>query len=252
MRWSKAKLGAYLFLGWAMMPCRVAGAQASPAFEVASVKLNKTTLPPMELRWTPARFVAQAQTVRRLIMWAYGTETLGPLGAPAWINEDLYDIEATAAPAATEQECRLMLQNLLSVRFKLRAHWESRDTPIYALVQLPTGLKMKAVEESDKPGGVNFVMDGRAMPMFDRTLSGWTIEQLALALSAAGLDRPVFDRTGLRGRYSFTLEFRHRESEPDSPDITAAVQRQLGLKLEARNEKTPRLVVDAIERPEPN
>jgi uncharacterized protein (TIGR03435 family) len=79
------------------------------------------------------------------------------------------------------------------------------------------------------------------------------------AAANAILDRPIVDKTGLSGTYSIKLTYTpntraNRESEPDLSDITVfqAVEEQLGLKLEARKEPIPVLVVDRVEKPSGN
>src|SRR5258706_1946994 len=75
------------------------------------------------------------------------------------------------------------------------------------------------------------------------------------------LNRPVLDKTGLAGRYDFTLEFNLRVSPipPDpaaandlasdpGPDVGAALQQQLGLRLVAGKAKLDVVVLDKAER----
>lgn len=76
--------------------------------------------------------------------------------------------------------------------------------------------------------------------------------------------RPVLDKTGLTGRYDFSLEFTldlsgialppappgqpgDNPSEPE-PDLAAAVQQQLGLKLVANKATLDVVVVDKAEK----
>ena len=74
------------------------------------------------------------------------------------------------------------------------------------------------------------------------------------------LDRPVIDKTGLTGVYNFSLDFSWQPissapasegiaSEPTSPDIFTALQKQLGLKLEPAQGRISQLIVDHVERP---
>ena len=67
------------------------------------------------------------------------------------------------------------------------------------------------------------------------------------------LDRPVLDRTGLPGLYDFTIDASglptptHPEGE-GGISIFTAVQRDLGLKLEARKEPVSILVIDSVNK----
>jgi uncharacterized protein (TIGR03435 family) len=145
-----------------------------------------------------------------------------------------------------------MVQTLLGDRFKIRVHWEQRETPIYALVVAKGGPKMKKTTESDLPNSVKFLFDGQPMQMLDAKLKGWSMNQLATVLAIGRPDRVIVNRTGLEGAYSFTVAIRHNGSTDDQwPDVPGAVQ-QLGLRLEARKEMVQRLVVDHLERPDAN
>src|SRR5262249_14914269 len=84
-----------------------------------------------------------------------------------------------------------MLQTLLADRFKLKQHVESKEMPVYALVNGTGGLKLqpKPAESDSKAKGM--------APM--------TMETIAASLSRA-LDRPVLDQTGVTGQYMVSME----------------------------------------------
>ncbi len=133
--------------------------QASPTFDVASVKPNKTGGTGTRIMFQPGgRFTADNITLKFLIKMAYGVQDFQITGGPAWINSDRYDIEGKAAagePATdmrsmTEEQRKAdmerrkqMVQALLADRFKLVLHKESKEAPIYALVVAKSGLKIK-------------------------------------------------------------------------------------------------------------
>jgi len=94
-----------------------------------------------------------------------------------------------------------------------------------------------------------------------------TMSEFALDLSR-GVNRIVVDRTGLSGQFDYRLEWTPdqlpppipRSSRPDAPpppppapvdgpSIFAAVQEQLGLKLESTRGPVDVLVIDRAERP---
>lgn len=77
-------------------------------------------------------------------------------------------------------------------------------------------------------------------------------------------DRPIVDRTGLAGRFDFRLEWEqdvpaNSPSAPGRPFVSvlesaaprflAALQQQLGLKIESQMAPAPVLVIDSIEEP---
>jgi uncharacterized protein (TIGR03435 family) len=72
------------------------------------------------------------------------------------------------------------------------------------------------------------------------------------------LDRPVIDRTGLAGRYNFRLVYRPEDADSANPEnapgqsIFAALQQQLGLRLEPAKGPGDFLVIDQVSRPSAN
>jgi uncharacterized protein (TIGR03435 family) len=90
-----------------------------------------------------------------------------------------------------------------------------------------------------------------------------TMRELAWVMQRSALDRPVVDKTGLLGRYDFDLEWTPDETQfggnvpganPDhpKPDLFAAMQQQLGLRLEATKGPIEALAIDRVERPSAN
>jgi uncharacterized protein (TIGR03435 family) len=93
---------------------------------------------------------------------------------------------------------------------------------------------------------------------------GGRIAQLVSPLSDL-TGRPVIDKTGLTGVYDFTLEFAYEGRmpglmgplgappstpvDPDAPSLSAALQEQLGLKLEAARGPVEVVVIDKFEKP---
>jgi uncharacterized protein (TIGR03435 family) len=93
-----------------------------------------------------------------------------------------------------------------------------------------------------------------------------TMAEFASVMQRGALDRPVVDKTGLSGRYDFSLDWAADESEfggmmrarlplPDNSDkldLFAAIQKQLGLKLEATKGPVETFIIDHAERPPDN
>ena len=84
------------------------------------------------------------------------------------------------------------------------------------------------------------------------------MEQFALHITSH-VGRPVIDKTGLTGSFDYELRWTPDEPSPDGgaaraggPSIFAAVEEQLGLKLEPQRGPVEVLVIDSIERPTPN
>jgi uncharacterized protein (TIGR03435 family) len=144
-----------------------------------------------------------------------------------------------------------MLQALLTDRFKLSLHRESKEMSVYALVAGKNGPKVKTAESAS---GISSHSDGG--PIHVSATVG--MDGFANYLSQR-LDRPVLDQTGLKGLFEIKLDW-----SPDSiqrpganddlqgPSIFTALQEQLGLKLEGRKAPVEVLVIDHAEMPSEN
>jgi len=66
----------------------------------------------------------------------------------------MYDIVATTGGSEkiSPDRLKLLLQNLLAERFRLKVHWETRETSVYALVQDENGPKFKESAGVQEPG----------------------------------------------------------------------------------------------------
>lgn len=245
-------LGCLLFAG-SLTPRWIAFAQqtARPSFEVASVKPSG---PDEQLifRLQPGgRYIARNVTLKMLVANAYMVPELQVAGGPAWRESEHFNIEAKVGAELppwpdSNRELSLRLQSLLEDRFKLSLHRETREEPVYDLMVAKGGAKLK-IAGADETGGYDMVR-GRfrsfAVPL----------EYLAGSLANV-LGRRVNDRTGLAGKYDYTLTFTpDDEATPDvnGPSIFTALQEQLGLKLESAKEPVEVLVIDHVEKPDAN
>jgi uncharacterized protein (TIGR03435 family) len=168
-----------------------------------------------------------------------------------------------------------MLQNLLVTQFQIVLHRKTDDLPIYLLKIGKDGPKLKPpVAESGSAQGDDgaslrekivadlaaMVRNGNLGPRLSLNLPGATLSKFAAMLSFR-LDRQVKDMTELSGPYSFSLNWvsepqplAGRENRlglddaPAGPSIFAAVQQQLGLKLESSKEPGEVLVIDRADR----
>ena len=83
----------------------------------------------------------------------------------------------------------------------------------------------------------------------------WLAQALVNVPVITGIDRPVLDRTGLKGNFGFELKFTPAQAvnpDPDRPHLVTALTEQLGLKLEATQAAVDVLVIDSVERPTAN
>ncbi len=188
--------------------CLAQGHAARPAFEIASVKPSSNP----DFRGGKLHFPPGGKlTIRNIpllmiVAVAYNIPFQSPrlIGGPEWqkLATSRFDIDASSpAPAARQDQLRLMLQSLLEDRFKLHMRTEQKDQPIYAVVISPGGPKLQKskLQETDciefaachnPGGGQGRGIHGDAINIADIALwvQNWT-------------DRPVVDKTGLSDLY---------------------------------------------------
>lgn len=234
-------------------------------FDVVSIKLNRSGDKRMS-HAMPANGDGLTLTNAPLfviVLYAYGFNRPSlTFGLPDWTKTTRYDIAAKVTGSDLEQyqklsnaERRKMLQKVLEDRFQLKARWESRPMPVYEFVVAKSGVKMeKAGPEETSPNGQPIVLSGSNR----LTARAAPVENLALALSDLGMDRPVVDGTGLTAKYDFTLHYAPIQdagadsAETTEPSIFTAVEEQLGLKLKPAKAPVQCLVIDRIEEPSEN
>lgn len=241
------------------------GQTPAPAFESTEVHLSPPAKNP-SLRGGAlrgGRFEVRTATMVDLISRAYGMESDKVLGGPNWLDWNRYDVAAKAPPATKPDELNRMLQNLLEDRFKLVVHKDAKPMPAYALtVGKDNKPKMKQAAGGGEPDcrPAQNAAPG-APPAQSLSCHNITMETFAQVLRgyAGGtyLADPVVDKTGLAGQWDFDVHWtpRNRLAQVGSDAITVfdAVDKQLGLKLDAQKLPLPVLVVDGVnETPTPN
>lgn len=215
----------------------------SPSFDVATIKANRTGSGSSNGPYlSNARLVAQNASLKHILEVAYGLSALEIVG-PDWLDTERFDLAGKMPEGAAGSDFMPMLQTLLKERFRLRAHSQEREMPVYDLTVAKGGFKLTIFDPAHIPGppprngAQSMIIGPMTMPQFAKALTG-----------AAG--RPVVDRTGLDGRYYCAVTFGPLGVDPkeEPVDIFAAVQQQLGLKLEANRALLRILVIDQIER----
>jgi uncharacterized protein (TIGR03435 family) len=206
---------------------------------------------------SPGEIHFKNASLRSILMSAYSLKQ-HQISGPQWIQTTGFNIEAKLPPGATKEQIKVMLQNLLAERFKLEAHRETREIPVFALVAGKGGPKLAAAKDPEGGGGSFGPWKGNAREV----ATNQTMRGFADFLSPL-MERPVVDMTGLTGKYDFTLDWTPEypmvryvpralgaEAEPSdpAPTIFAAVQDQLGLKLDPRKAPVEFLVIDRVEK----
>ena len=246
------------------------------SFEVASVKPNKSGETTSFLQGRPGgNFAVGNMTLRGLIMFAYGIQGFQLVGAPDWVATERFDITAKAAadvpptPIGQTSPEALMLRSLLEDRFRLSAHRETRDLPIYALVlaradrrlgprlrQTTSDYCARLLAGAGKAGDTPIPPGGPVCGMRpggtrnEITAGAIPMNEFARFLNV-NVGRTVVDRTGLTGVWDFDLKWSPPNApnpDPDRPSIFTALQEQLGLRLDATTGPVEVLVIDRVER----
>jgi uncharacterized protein (TIGR03435 family) len=167
-----------------------------------------------------------------LILKAWGISNQHLTG-PSWLDTERYTIRATLAPDIPANQLGPMLQRLLTERFRIASHHESRSLRAYELTVARDGLRMARADPANagatpftgrmdtpakdadgcpvlKPGGriaLGFWSRGVNCDTFRRysiaDLAAW-LGRFLPAVSEAG---DVIDKTGLSGEFDFRLRY---------------------------------------------
>jgi uncharacterized protein (TIGR03435 family) len=261
-----------LLCGFAVVSVPALRAQAPSAaplvFEVASIRLNTSGAQGGGGGPRPGgRYTYTNMSVRSLIALAVGLPTGRVIGGPDWIVTGRYDITAVGKDQPSRDETSQLMLALLRDRFKLVAHRETRDLPVYSLVLARPGgplgpaMRRSAIDcldaEARKKAYASAPAGGRMLCGLTETPGTFTgggidLSTLVVILGAAS-GRPVLDRTGLTGGFDVDLKWTPElQDRADAVSIFTAVQEQLGLKLENATAPLDVSVVDRIERPSQN
>jgi uncharacterized protein (TIGR03435 family) len=217
---------------------------AVPAFEVASIK---AAAPPnakdaasgrihVGMNIDAARVDLGFMSLADLISVAYRVKP-HQVSGPDWMVTQRFDILAKIPEGATKEQVPEMLQALLAERFGLAAHRENKEHPVYALVVVKGGPKIKEATSETTPPPADAPKEGVAIGTPDgevrvkQTGSGvvinggkngplkmsmgpngmhWEAERMSMSglsdMLTRFVDRPVVDMTDLSGNYQFALD----------------------------------------------
>lgn len=276
-----------LALAITAIPQMPAIAQSTPApkleFEVATVRQNKAEpdapRAPGDAQGSAlvgGQFAMRNQPLRTLLGFAFypGNQKFrGDLivGAPAWVDTDRFDVVGKAPPDIPARQCffsgycypdtRLaeMLRRFLEQEFKIADHEERRPTDVYALVAAKSGPKLqkstgqgernckRIVGGSGDPDAKGLSSIEAGSLCVNMTLSN--LADMLPEMAGAYIDRMVVNQTGLEDRYDFRLYWVGRANiDQGGLTVFEAIEKQLGLKLEARKMPMPVTVIDHIEK----
>jgi uncharacterized protein (TIGR03435 family) len=188
------------------------------------------------------------QELARLIVNNIWTKYIA--GGPDWLYTEHYEVIAKAPTGTPLDTERLMLQTMLGERFHLAMHREQKPMPVYALVLGKKELKLQAPAGSGDPDCKNKFSqaDGHTHATCTNVTTAELVDHLA-RLEPFDLDQPVIDSTGMTGTYDLTFEWTPHGPGPDPVGVTIFdAMEKLGLKLEARKQPMPVIVIDHVDR----
>lgn len=250
---------------WAIPePPKSMPADAKPKFDVVTVKPSDPDRPG-KLFTIRGRHVLTINTnVTDLVTFAYGLHAKQIVDAPEWFS-DKFDVDGVpdVEGQPSSAQLKMLIQDVLTQRFKLAFHHDERELAVYALTVGKGGPKMTVT--ADKPeGNRNFIFRG----LGKLVVTNSTMRDFCDGMQGAVMDKPVVDHTGLANRYDFQLNWTPDQSQfaqmgmkvplaatddPNAPpSLYTAIGEQLGLKLEPMKGKADVIVVDHVEKPSAN
>lgn len=244
------------------------GQAPQPEFEVASIKTFAGTGLPESYTLNPGRSGGRfswTNTLSGFINYAYQL--------PAWqvswpdsggAEHSFFAIAAAMPASSTEEQARLMLRRLLTDRFHIVSHSQTKELQGFELMVAKNGPKLGVASPTGEPPPLPPYFGGKASAAFEgQTITSVEgpgalaitgrrvpIARLARQLSET-LGGPVVDRTGLTGLYYFGFRFANPADlrpDVDVPTALAAVQEELGLRLESRKLSAEILVITKFDR----
>ncbi len=223
----------------------------SLAFEVASVRQNKTDeKPSMNVSpttgdsFTPTGGLYAARNIALVsyIAFAYkltNKQLQAVVTQVPWAMEERFDIEARAEGNPTKDQHRSMMRSVLSQRFQLAVHFETRNVPVFMLVlakpgklgpqlrlhsladpecaapesaPIPDNTTGGAAEDAEgfahHPCGAIVRMKPSGPGRMREGARDVPMTLIAAILTGVGnVERPMFDQTGIKGNVDFNLEW---------------------------------------------
>jgi uncharacterized protein (TIGR03435 family) len=226
-------------------------AEAQVAFAVASIRPSAEAVKferDGETKMLPGTVWMRDVTIETCIKWAYSVQK-AQVSGPVLLTSERYDIVAKADGKASADEMKVMMQTLLTERFKLEFHREKKELRSFALVVMKGAAKLKQAGSDEVPSRQNSAMGTVARAT--------TMQEFADFLSGP-VEKPVVDKTGLAGRWDFAFDFtKYMTDAPKGPDdfllvLNETLQGELGLKLETEKDMVDMVVVDHVEKASAN
>jgi len=267
----------------------VLGQSPGPRFEMADVHVSPASAQP-NMRggfYRGGRYEIRSASMVDLIRTAYSVDADDKVsGGPAWLEKDRFDVIAKAPADSTADSLKLMLQGLLAERFSLAVHNDTRPLPGYALrvgkkVQMKagdgsgeSGCKLQPQDTPQAGGGRLMInMNGVSLTLGTGSYIVYSCRNVSMASFGDQLRSMIFagaylttnrvvDETELKGTFSFDFKYSPKlpamimaggDGNTDVVTLFDAVDKQLGLRLEATKIPLPVIAVDSVnEKPTEN
>lgn len=212
---------------------------------------------------SPLRLSCTGFTLHRLIEYAYDVRS-AQVDGPGWMDEQNFDVVASVPAGATSAEARAMMQRLLAERFHLQLRRERKVQPLYRLTIAKSGFKRALIDDLTEEkraaaelqsrsafmkGSQERIARGDSRPWFRLVVIG-PREKFVEVISRR-LDHPVLDETALKGSYDFSAEWLTGDvvnPGGPAPDMFAALEEQLGLKLERTQGELDLILVESASK----
>jgi uncharacterized protein (TIGR03435 family) len=236
-----------------------------PTFEVASIKQSNPDERGRGIRLQGGNVSVVNMPLSDLMTLVYDLHPTQLIGLPPWATTERYDVTAKTEGEGqpSPDQLKIMMRKLLAGRFRLVAHNDRRELPVYTLGLAKGGAKISANDPSKTSATNGIIGRGPGSVLFNNT----TIDDFCKMLQSGAVDRPVVNQTGLTGKYDFSLvwtppQLENAPPNPNAlgpadraeapPDIYTALQQQLGFRAEGTKLRIDVLVVDNVEKPSGN
>lgn len=233
--------------------------------EVASVKESQENRGGALQIQPGGRFVATNIRVRDMVNMAFrtipGLLSQQIIGLPDWTITTRYNVEARFSGDETRRTIDrttsgdivgAYVRALLDTRFAFRAHMEKREMPVYVVTVAQNGFK-PSPSPLDCSDSKNF--SACATTYASGRVASRHLEFAVLLNQLSSITgRPLIDKSGLKGQYDIDLQWNPEQltdTNDARPSIFGALQ-ELGLKLDSSRAEVDVLVIDHVERPEPD
>ena len=253
-------------------------------FDVVSIRPSGKDVRP-GLKILPNGYEAKGMPIESTILLAYFPAPYFKhhdelKGVPSWVTGQAYDIEARISPSEVSEWQSLnqnimetplvlqaMLRAMLTDRCQLKIHSAPAQVDGYSLTLNghPLRLTKEHADAQSSMPGMQLLDGGKAIRSLKDNKPVWTFYNSSMAsligflsLNAGG---PIEDKTGLQGKFQFTLSAFDSEATPSAPtdgslsDPDAVLPWDIGmLGLRLRKVKVPTQVwtIDHIQQPSPN